>query len=183
MGWMTPHGIDVPKLGCNNANGRERVVRRAIDERGYNDRSGFGQEPVSGAWGRARGSGAHSCWRSLPSSRDACWGWRPAPLPHYWARELREFGHEARLIAPAYAKAYVRRELERRGGRGRAIREAVSRPSIRFVAIKTERQQATAGIHRVRELLMKQHTIAAQPAVRHDGGVWGGGGPGPARSE
>jgi transposase len=77
---------------------------------------------------------------------------------HYWARELGELGHRVKLMPPAYAKAYVRRN-KNVAGDAAAICEAVSRPSMRFVTIKTAAQQAAAGLHKVRELLMKQRTM------------------------
>jgi len=76
---------------------------------------------------------------------------------HHWARELTALGHTVRLIAPAYVKAYVRRN-KNDAADAAAICEAVSRPAMRFVPAKTAEQQALSGLHRVREQLVRQRT-------------------------
>jgi transposase len=85
-------------------------------------------------------------------------GMEACATSHHWARALSGLGHTVKLIPPAYAKAYVRRNKNDPADAA-AICEAVSRPSMRFVAIKSEEQQAAASIHRVRGQLMKQRTM------------------------
>jgi transposase len=85
-------------------------------------------------------------------------GMEACATSHHWARVLRRLGHEVRLIPPSYAKAYVRRN-KNDAADAAAICEAVSRPSMRFVAVKSEAQQAVAGLHKARELLVKQRVM------------------------
>ena len=76
---------------------------------------------------------------------------------HFWAREIARLGHTVRLMAPQYVKPYVKRQKNDRAD-AEAICEAVQRPSMRFVAVKSEEQQSTLAIHRVRETLVAQKT-------------------------
>ena len=78
---------------------------------------------------------------------------------HYWAREITALGHEVRLLPPSYVKPYVKRG-KTDAADAEAICEAVTRPSMRFVPIKTAEQQAVLMLHRTRELLVRQRTIA-----------------------
>jgi transposase len=80
---------------------------------------------------------------------------------HYWGRELSALGHEVKLMPPAYVKAYVKAWVKRGktdAGDAAAICEAVGRPSMRFVAIKSREQQSLLAVHRGRDLLIRQRT-------------------------
>lgn len=76
---------------------------------------------------------------------------------HHWARELTLLGHEVKLIPPAYVKPFVKRN-KNDAVDAEAICEAAQRPSMRFVAIKSEAQQASALVFRTRDLLVRQRT-------------------------
>jgi transposase len=78
---------------------------------------------------------------------------------HHWARELTRLGHEVRLLPPQYVKPYVKRNKSDAAD-AEAICEAVGRPNMRFVPIKTEEQQAILALHRVRSLLVRQRTAS-----------------------
>ena len=76
---------------------------------------------------------------------------------HHWGRAIRDLGHEVRLIPPAYVKPFVKRQ-KNDATDAEAIAEAASRPTMRFVAVKTEEQQAHAMLFRTRDLLVRQRT-------------------------
>jgi hypothetical protein len=76
---------------------------------------------------------------------------------HYWARELIALGHEVKLMPPASVKPYVKRG-KNDAADAEAICEAVLRPTMRFVPVKSAEQQANAMIYKVRELLVRQRT-------------------------
>jgi len=76
---------------------------------------------------------------------------------HYWAREISKLGHTVRLMPPSYVKGYVKRSKSDAADAA-AICEAVTRPSMRFVPIKSADQQALLMLHRTRDLLIRQRT-------------------------
>jgi transposase len=76
---------------------------------------------------------------------------------HHWARELIKLGHEARMRPPAYVKPYIRRQ-KNDAADAAAICEAVTRPSMRFVAARSLMNQATLMRHKTREMLVSQRT-------------------------
>jgi transposase len=85
---------------------------------------------------------------------------------HHWARELTALGHEVRLMPPNYVKAYVKRNKHDMAD-AEAICEAVRRPSMRFVPVKTAEQQSALMIHRARELLVRQRTMLVNALRGH----------------
>src|SRR5437660_2397071 len=85
---------------------------------------------------------------------------------HYWARELGALGHEVRLMPAQYVKAYIKRN-KHDAADAEAICEAVQRPTMRFVPVKTAEQQATALLHRGREQLVRQRTMLVNALRAH----------------
>jgi transposase len=93
-------------------------------------------------------------------------GMEACATAHHWAREIGKLGHEVRLIPPSYVKAYVRRQ-KNDAADAAAICEAVTRPSMRFVPVKTVEQQATLAVHRARALLISQRTQISNALRAH----------------
>jgi transposase len=87
---------------------------------------------------------------------------------HHWARELGQLGHEVKLMPPAYVKAYVKRG-KTDAADAEAIAEAVTRPTMRFVAVKTRAQQAVLMLHKTRDLLVRQRTMLINALRGHLG--------------
>lgn len=85
---------------------------------------------------------------------------------HHWARELIRLGHTARLIAPHYVKPYVKRS-KTDAADAAAICEAMSRPHMRFVAVKSVEEQALAQVHKTRSLLVAQRTALVNALRAH----------------
>lgn len=77
---------------------------------------------------------------------------------HHWGRELSKLGHTVKLMPPAYVKPYLKRG-KTDAADAEAIAEAVTRPTMRFVAVKTADQQAVLMLHKVRDLLVRQRTM------------------------
>jgi transposase len=78
-------------------------------------------------------------------------GMEACPSAHHWGRELQALGHTVRLMPPSYVKAYLKRS-KNDANDAAAICEAVVRPSMRFVPIKTKEQQAGLMLHRTRQI-------------------------------
>ena len=76
---------------------------------------------------------------------------------HYWGREIAALGHEVRLVPPIYVKPFVKR-CKNDAADAEAITEAAQRPTMHFVAVKTEAQQAQGMLFRTRDLLVRQRT-------------------------
>ena len=85
---------------------------------------------------------------------------------HYWAREIEQFGHVVRLMPPAYVKPYVKRNKNDMTDAA-AICEAVTRPTMRFVPVKSAEQQSVLMLHRTRALLVRQRTMLSNAVRAH----------------
>src|SRR5262249_22852730 len=93
-------------------------------------------------------------------------GIEACPSAHHWGRELEALGHTVRLMPPSYVKAYLKHS-KNDANDAEAICEAVTRPSMRFVALKTKEQQAALMLHRTRQLLVRQRTMLSNAMRGH----------------
>jgi transposase len=89
-------------------------------------------------------------------------GMEACATSHHWARELIKLGYKVKLMPPAYVKAYVKR-----GKTDAADAEAITRPSVRFVPVKSAEQQSVLMLHRMRALLIRQRTMLVNALRGH----------------
>ena len=85
---------------------------------------------------------------------------------HHWGREIEALGHQVRLMPPRYVKPYVKRNKNDMAD-AEAICEAVTRPTMRFVKIKTQEQQSVLMLHRTRHLFIRQRTMLINALRAH----------------
>jgi transposase len=93
-------------------------------------------------------------------------GIEACPSAHHWSRKLQVLGHTVKLMPPSYVKAYLKRG-KNDANDAAAICEAVTRPSMRFVPIKSEQQQSGLMLHRARQLLVRQRTMLSNAIRGH----------------
>jgi len=93
-------------------------------------------------------------------------GMEACATAHHWAREIAALGHEVRLMPPRYVKPYVKRNKSDAAD-AEAICEAVTRPTMRFVAVKSAERQSLLMLHRTRELLVRQRTMLVNALRAH----------------
>lgn len=93
-------------------------------------------------------------------------GMEACATAHHWARELAALGHEVKLMPPRYVKPYVKRN-KNDAADAEAICEAVTRPTMRFVPVKTQEQQSVLMIHRTRHLFVRQRTALINAIRSH----------------
>ena len=114
----------------------------------------------------ANGCDAAKSLGSLRAFRPCLVGMEACATAHHWARELKALGHDVRLMPPQYVKAYVKRN-KNDAADAEAICEAVQRPAMRFVAMKTIEQQSALMMHRARDLLIRQRTMLVNALRGH----------------
>ena len=166
VGWTAPDGIIVPGCDLQRSQGSRpmRIIRIGLDTskhvlqvHGVDEN----EQPVLRR--QLRRSEVEKFFAKLAPSRI---GLEACGASHHWARVLRGLGHEAVLLPPQYVKPYVKRGKNDQIDAA-AICEAMSRPGMRFVPIKTAERQAALMVLRVRDLLIKQRTMLCNAIRGH----------------
>src|SRR3954467_5179058 len=167
MVWTPPYGVSVPKWWCESP----------LQEASMNQVSTVGLDLAKHIFQLhgADSAGAVVFRKKLRRGQVLAF---PATLPpctvaleacasaHSWGREIAKLGHTVKLIAPAYVKPFVKRQKNDMAD-AEAICEAAQRPTMRFVAVKSEQAQAAAVVFRTRDLLVRQRTQAINALRGH----------------
>src|SRR5258707_2461707 len=152
MGWTAPYGIECARMRLLQSQTREPSVNQIIRIGMDTSKHIFQLHGVDAAERpvlrrKLRRSEVLAFFAKLPPT---VIGMEACGAAHYWARELRKLGHEVKLMAPQHVKAYVKRN-KNDGRDAEGLCEAMSRPTMQFVPVKTEEQQAAlmlaAGCH------------------------------------
>jgi len=163
MGWTAPNGIISAKLVVLIGNQQRGPPMAKISMIGLDLAKNVFQIHGIGAAGEVvlrlqlRRGQMEKFFSKLPPTivgMEACGG------AHHWARLFQELGHKVRIMPPAYVKPYVKRN-KNDGRDAEGICEAMGRPTMRFVPVKSLDNQAVQVIHRTRRLLVRQRTMSA----------------------
>jgi transposase len=159
MGWTAPYGIECARMRLLRSQTREPSVDQIIRIGMDTSKHIFQLHGVDAAERpvlrrKLRRNEVLAFFAKLPPT---VIGMEACGAAHYWARELRKLGHEVKLMAPQHVKAYVKRN-KNDGRDAEALCEAMSRPTMQFVPVKTEEQQAALMLAGVRQQLIARRT-------------------------
>src|SRR5467141_4712880 len=159
MVWTAPYGIECARMRLLQSQTREPSVNQIIRIGMDTSKHIFQLHGVDSAERpvlrrKLRRSEVLAFFAKLPPT---VIGMEACGAAHYWARELCKLGHEVKLIAPQHVKAYVKRN-KNDGRDAEGLCEAMSRPTMQFVPVKTEEQQAALMLAGVRQQLIARRT-------------------------
>src|SRR6202161_1512817 len=159
MGWTAPYGISCARMRLCKSQTREPSVDQIIRIGMDTSKHIFQLHGVDSAERpvlrrKLRRNEVLAFFAKLPPT---VIGMEACGAGHYWARELRKLGHEVKLIAPQHVKAYIKRN-KNDGRDAEGLCEAMSRPTMQFVPVKTEEQQAALMLAGVRQQLITRRT-------------------------
>src|SRR5260370_14867720 len=165
MEWTAPYGIDCARMRLLRSQTREPSVNQIIRIGMDTSKHFFQLHGVDAAERpvlrrKLRRNEMLAFFAKQPPS---VVGMEACAASHYWARELRTLGHEVKLIAPQHVKAYIKRN-KNDGRDAEGLCEAMSRPTMQFVPVKTEERQAALLLAGVRQQLMAQRTQLSHPS-------------------
>src|SRR5467141_650041 len=159
MVWTAPYGIECARMRLLQSQTREPSVNQIIRIGMDTSKHIFQLHGVDSAERpvlrrQLRRNQVLAFFAKLPPT---VIGMEACGAAHYWARELRKLGHEVKLMAPQHVKAYVKRN-KNDGRDAEGLCEAMSRPTMQFVPVKTDEQQAALMLAGVRQQLIARRT-------------------------